>query len=156
MNNLQEIVYKESYKSTQDSVINDFYLPCLSSSIKYDRAVGYFSSGIFNLIHVALSEFYNNGGKIRIICSPELTNADFEAVSQGIETDLSITEKSLENDLKDFDEVFGQNVPSSLLKAFIEKGFVEIRFAVPTSGEGIYHSELRPRQFFSICRRSAR
>ena len=142
MNSLQDIVYKESYKSTQDSVIDDFYLPCLSSSIKYDRAVGYFSSGIYNLIHVALSDFYKNGGKIRIICSPELNNADFEAVSQGVETDLSVTEKSLENDLRDFDEVFGQNVPSSLLKAFIEKGFVEIRFAVPTSGEGIYHPKL--------------
>ena len=37
---------KVQYRSTEEDVVEDFYVPVLSESVQYDRAVGYFSSNI--------------------------------------------------------------------------------------------------------------
>ena len=45
---LKELSLKKSYDPSIDGgdVINDFYIPCLSLSIKYDRCSAYFSSAV--------------------------------------------------------------------------------------------------------------
>ena len=61
-----------SYSSGQSDLLRDFYLPCLSRAVKYDRAAGFFRSSVFNLVGIVLSDFALRGGKMRLICSPPL------------------------------------------------------------------------------------
>src|SRR5690606_28078332 len=76
-------VFQPVYSKTRNEVYNDFYKPCMENSIKYDRVTGYFGSSVFKVINPALKDFVLNDGKIRIICSPILTDEDFEAISNG-------------------------------------------------------------------------
>lgn len=46
---LQDISFLDTYWSGENDLINEFYIPCLSESIEYCRAVGYFSSSILSL-----------------------------------------------------------------------------------------------------------
>ena len=42
---------KTKYKSLNDDVLSDFYIPVLANSIEYKRAVGYFSSKNINRLY---------------------------------------------------------------------------------------------------------
>ena len=39
---LSELTIKDEYRSSNCSIIRDFYIPCLEQSIVYKRAVGFF------------------------------------------------------------------------------------------------------------------
>jgi len=142
LNRLDHLSLKSSYSTSQDSMVDDFYAPCLANSLRYDRAVGYFSSAVFILIHAALGKFIENGGKIRIICSPELNNEDAEAIKSGASNVNEIIEKSIESDLTDWNKTFENGIPSNLLRKLIEHKILDFRFAVPLTGKGIYHPKV--------------
>ena len=40
----KDVNIKISYDSSVDNILNDFYIPILSHSIKYSRITGFFSS----------------------------------------------------------------------------------------------------------------
>lgn len=76
---LRDITYKSSYsKANNDDIAGTFYIPTLAISKRYDRATGYFGSTIFLLSWEGLKPFIINNGKMRIICSPYLSNEDFK------------------------------------------------------------------------------
>ena len=77
---LRTVPFRENYSSSGSSLLNEFYIPALSNAITYDRATGYFSSAILALAPVAFSEFVGRGGKMRMLCSPHLSEADAEAI----------------------------------------------------------------------------
>lgn len=85
MSTLTELQLKQAYHKPEDDIARAFYLPCLAAARTYDRAVGYFSSAIYALAWPSLREFVDNGGKIRIICSPVLSTDDATAMSEGYE-----------------------------------------------------------------------
>ena len=41
---LQELILKRAYDSDSDDILNDFYIPILSNSVRYRRLAGFFSS----------------------------------------------------------------------------------------------------------------
>ena len=89
------------YQTLRNDVIQDFYIPCLSESVKYDRAVGFFSSSILLQITQGLAMFAKNGGKMRLIISPRLEKKDYEAISAGYDMKKIAEDKVSEN----FDEL---------------------------------------------------
>jgi superfamily II DNA or RNA helicase len=97
--NLKNVYLKDTYWSGEDNLIYNFYLPCLNNSIAYDRAVGFFSSSIFNYISDGLYQFIINGGKMRIVCSTKLSENDIKQIKQGYEI-KTILEKNLETQVE--------------------------------------------------------
>ena len=83
MAGLIEIPLRRAYHKPEDDIARDFYLPAVAVSNAYDRAVGYFSSTIFLLAWPSLKAFVTNGGKMRLICSPVLSDADHDAMREG-------------------------------------------------------------------------
>jgi hypothetical protein len=65
--------------------VRDFYVPCLLNSTHYDRAVGYFRSSIYALVGEAMIEFADRGGRMRLVCSPDLEAEDIESIARGYE-----------------------------------------------------------------------
>ena len=47
---LQDIALKTEYRSFQDDIAQDFYIPALKQAVRYKRAVGFFSSSILSMI----------------------------------------------------------------------------------------------------------
>lgn len=68
--------------STAD-LIADFFVPALAHSIRYDRGVGYFSSGWLRIAAKGMVQFAANGGRARWVTSPILASADWEALQAG-------------------------------------------------------------------------
>lgn len=80
---LRQLTFKGVYKSDQDNILEDFYVPALSCAIRYDRAVGYFSASAINHAAQALSAFIGSGGQARLILGAFTDQGDMEAVLAG-------------------------------------------------------------------------
>jgi len=81
---LRTLSLQSVYKSDQDSILEDFYLPTLSVAKSYDRAVGFFSASTISYAAQALSIFVRNDGCIRLILGAFADSRDIEAVNQGL------------------------------------------------------------------------
>jgi superfamily II DNA or RNA helicase len=128
---LKSIKYKSYYsKSNGDNVAKDFYIPSLSCSKRYDRATGYFGSTIYILAWSALKEFVDNGGRMRIICSPYLSEKDQDAIEEGYSMKQANSVQIINDELRD---IFGKNslsAPERVLACLISLGIIEIKIAI--------------------------
>lgn len=80
---LRDHAFRRAYHKPEDDVAGEFYLPAVRAAVRYDRAVGFFSSTIFLLAWPSLKAFCAAGGKMRLICSPVLSDEDHEAMREG-------------------------------------------------------------------------
>jgi superfamily II DNA or RNA helicase len=71
------------YSSDVDDLVADFYIPAMRGAATYDRLTGFFSSGALLLYWPAMRDFVAREGRIRMLCSPRLTNADIEGMQLG-------------------------------------------------------------------------
>ncbi len=63
------------YRTGESEPVEDFYRPCLFHSTEYKRAVGYFRSSVFLIVGPATIEFARRGGRMRLVCSPCISDA---------------------------------------------------------------------------------
>lgn len=97
---------KSNYESGIDDLLNDFYIPVLSESIKYDRIAGYFSSTSLAISAKGIANLIKNSGRMRLIASPHFTEQDLKTIesvenepTKYIEEILTKEISSIENDL---------------------------------------------------------
>ncbi len=131
---LRDYNFQVSYSKDSDNIAESFYLPCLSSATRYDRISGYFGSTIYILAWSALKSFVKNGGKMRIICSPFLTEEDQKAIEDGQESRrTAILKASLQKELEAlFDNDF-LKAPSRALACLIAMEVIDLKIAVGKS-----------------------
>ena len=72
---------KARYVSGEDNLGTDFFAPCLSRCVEYDRAAGFFSSSALKVWSQALTRIVQDTVQIRLLISPELSVRDKEALS---------------------------------------------------------------------------
>src|SRR4051794_20831395 len=80
---LRELQLKKAYHKPEDDIATAFYLPAIAAATRYDRAVGFFSSSIYLLAWPSLKQFVAAGGRMRLICSPVLSDDDHVALRNG-------------------------------------------------------------------------
>ncbi len=83
MSALTSLALSTSYHKGTCDIAGDFYMPCMDRAIRYDRAVGFFNSTIYALAWSSLNAFVERGGRMRIICSPLLSEEDAKALDDG-------------------------------------------------------------------------
>lgn len=129
---LNDFNFKPDYNKAFDNIADEFYLPCMKSSCLYQRISGYFGSTIYILAWDALKEFINNSGKIKIICSPNLSPNDLEAIKEGNEAKSDdVIKKVLDDEVNELFESDYLIKPARILACLIANGVIEIKFAVP-------------------------
>jgi len=140
--NLSNVAIKSIYSTSQDDLMQDFYVPCLSNSTHYDRIAGYFSSAIFSLAPMALSSFISNGGRIRLLCSPNLSHVDKSAL-QNRDNVEKISIEQIKDDLRNISESgnIGESL-TSLMANLVSSEIIQLKIAIPESGNGIYHDKM--------------
>lgn len=143
---LLNIDYKQTYNKIDDNIAKDFYLPSMSNSVCYDRMSGYFGSTIFIIAWDALKDFVSNNGKMRLICSPILSDDDINAIHQG---EKALTDNILSNHLqKELETIWASEVlrkPFQVLSALISKGVIEVKIAygsVHPSMKQLFHDKV--------------
>jgi DNA phosphorothioation system restriction enzyme len=135
---------KISYRSeNEDEIIHDFYIPVLSQAVSYKRAVGFFSSSILIQISKGISKLIENGGTIKIVASPELTEDDIEAIVTGYEMRETVMERALMRKLyepvdKKQEERF------NYIAHLIANRQLDIKIALMDGGKtnGMYHEKI--------------
>src|SRR2546427_3313907 len=80
---LRQIALEPEYNTEDNDIVAELYAPCLRSSENYDRAVGYFRANIYRELGEELLDFASKGGKVRIVCSPDIPERDEEAAREG-------------------------------------------------------------------------
>ena len=133
---LKEQTYLTSYNKAEHDIADMFYLPCMRHSNYYDRISGYFGSTIYIIAWDALREFIENGGKMRLICSPYVSDEDATALANGYSAkNNELLAESLAKEVQAlFDDPF-LTAPAKLLAYMISKGIMDIKIAVPTGNE---------------------
>lgn len=141
---LQDHIIKSEYRSLADNVIQNFYLPLLSDSIIYKRAVGYFSSTSLIEISKGISNLVKNGGRIQIVASPYLSAEDIEAMNNGYKSREQIICDSIERDLLDEELDYYSMKRLNLLANLIAEGILDIKIAFVENekGIGMYHEKM--------------
>ena len=134
---------KIDYKTLSDEVIDTFYIPVLSEAKVYKRAVGFFSSNILLQLTKGLSKFIVNGGRMKLLVSPQLTKEDYEAIKSGYDKKEYVEQKLINGfDLeKEFEQ---KNDRLGLLSYLISSGILDIRVAILEENyeSAMYHEKV--------------
>ena len=85
---LQDISIQDHYRSDRNNLIQDFYIPCLSETTLYSRAVGYFSSTSIVAVAQGLAALIEASGKMRLVASPCLFYKDKAIANQKLNLNL--------------------------------------------------------------------
>lgn len=132
---LSDFDFKTDYNKAHDNIAQDFYIPCMRSSIKYDRITGYFGSTIYIIAWNSIKDFIKNSGKIRIVCSPYIIEEDRDALSEGYSARSSEEIFSaLSTEINDMLANKDISIPSRALACFVAMGVVDVKIAVVRSG----------------------
>jgi superfamily II DNA or RNA helicase len=136
---LRDMNFKLQYRSSHDDLFDHFYKPCLNNAIKYDRASGYFTSESLKLLAEGLDVFLYNGGTIRIVANPSLTQKDIEAIEKGHAARESVIERRLIEEIELSYKTI-ENETLNVLSWLIYKGQLDIKIAFTKNGS-IYHEK---------------
>lgn len=116
------------YDTSNNNIVEEFYKPCLSNSLIYNRGVGYFTSGWISENSKGLSKFIGNGGKAKYITSPILDKNDLNPL-QGI-FDKSKIENIILKNIDNLEKNLEKET-RNLLGWLVYDGILEFRFAIP-------------------------
>lgn len=138
---LKDINVKSTYSSEEDDLLQDFYIPALSQSILYSRAVGYFSSQILVISAQGLGKFIKNDGRMRLIIGDPLEESEYLAVKKGqeIKKHLDKLELKIKGVLDSQLSELSQH-RMSLLSWMVGTGRLEIKIAL--CPKGLYHEKI--------------
>lgn len=141
---LRALTFQEEYRSDEGNVVADFYVPSLSASVLYRRAVGYFTSNSITLAMQGIAALIKNGGKMRLVASPHLTPEDIEALKLGYRSREEIITASLVSQIPTMAVSIPQNNQWECLAWMIANGLLDMKIAVPSEGDllGLYHEKL--------------
>lgn len=80
---LRDLALKAVYRTETDNLLEDFYIPALSASVQYDRAVGFFSASMLSIAAQGLSVFAQSDGKMRLIFGGTILDEEADAIQTG-------------------------------------------------------------------------
>ena len=84
------------YFLPDDNLAEDVLIPCIRAARAFDCMVGYFSSRSFTQLAPGLASFLQNPERtLRLIVSPFLTQADREAIENGLKPEAEVIEDSV-------------------------------------------------------------
>jgi len=118
-----------------DKRLQDFFIPALSESVRYDRAAGYFSSSMLAVAAAGVSRLISNGGKMRLLCGADLTEDDVRAVRQGEDLATKLVHAMKKRLFVPEDMLMHDRLKA--LAWMVATGQLEIKVVLPTDGKGV-------------------
>jgi len=128
---LQNLSLKQEYRSDRDNLVSEFFVPCLSNCMQFDRAIQFATSKSINSLSAGFKNFANNNAKIRII-----TGHRFRP------DDLSLLSKAFHEENKEkrpTEHTTNGNI--EILRKLIHNHNLEIKIAIPDTGVCVTFAE---------------
>ena len=144
---LKDCQFKDSYDSDDENILQEFYIPALSSSTEYKRMAGYFSSSVLAIAAKGISGLVRNNGRMKLIVGAKLSEADVEAIRKGSEEkEASLAEMMIES-LDNIESEFVRDHVRALAWMVANQS-LEIKVVIPinavkgSESRGIYHPKI--------------
>ncbi len=122
---LRDISLKEEYRSDRDNIVSEFFIPCLSNCIEYDRCIEYISLKSLTTLSLGFDNFAKNKAKLRIICGHRFKASDLEFISKLFSGD---TKNPLNLEIIKDSKI-------QMLQDIVNNHQIEIKIAIPNSEE---------------------
>ena len=139
---LASLTLQTEYRTGSSDPIMNLYVPCLRQSILYKRAVGYFRSSVYLVAGVAVIDFARRGGKIQLVCSPELEASDVETIRVGYLEREEIASERLIEEIERLLADPATRFQTRVLATLVAVGALEIKIAIRQSSQGLYHEKI--------------
>ncbi|MFD1253162.1 ATP-dependent RNA helicase DbpA [Devosia equisanguinis] len=133
---------KTEYRSIKESPATAFYRPCLQHSIRYKRAAGYFRSTVFFVTGGSVVEFARRGGKMLLICSPELEEGDIDAIALGYAKKSEVVVDRLTSQIDRMLSDDATAYQTRVLATLVAIGALEVKLAFRADRKGLYHEKI--------------
>lgn len=139
--NYKQMNINHSYISRGNNNIADSFLnPALKCTKEYKRSVGFFSSGVFDTIMDGILAMARNGGKMKLIASPQLSKEDVKAINLGYaQKEKKISDAFTKDFVAEIEKL--TDLRLQMLCDLIRKDILDIKIAI-TEDTGIYHDKL--------------
>ena len=122
---LRDISLKEEYRSDRDNIVSEFFIPCLSNCIEYDRCIEYISLKSLTTLSLGFDNFAKNKAKLRIICGHRFNASDLEFITKLFSDDArNILNLEIIKDSK-----------IKMLQDIVNNHQIELKIAIPNSEE---------------------
>jgi len=79
---LRDLALKQEYRSDKDDVVTEFFIPCLTNSIQYDRTIEYISVKSLSTLTFGLENIQDHHAKIRLISGHRFSTHDLNAITK--------------------------------------------------------------------------
>ena len=79
---LRDLSLKQEYRSDKDDVVSEFFIPCLSNSIQYDRTIEYISVKSLSTLTFGLENIQDHHAKIRLISGHRFSTRDLNIITK--------------------------------------------------------------------------
>ncbi len=147
MSILTDFKWKAKYTPDDGNLLKVFYLPALSSAVRYDRTTGFFKPDALAKAAIGVEELIRNNGRMRLIVGCTLDKEEVDAIERG-ESLRDTVEGSL---LKYPFQTDSPEVQDALelLAWMVTNGYLEVQIAVPCdrvtgkprAGVAIFHEK---------------
>lgn len=129
--------------TSSHNLFEEFFIPVLSRSIRYDRGVGFFSAGWLQMAASGMVVFARNSGRARWVTSPILSEADWQALQLGTVARVNeVLQRSLDAGLDNLEEALTEDTLSALAW-LVADGILDFRLALPRNKleKGMFHDK---------------
>lgn len=137
---------KSSYRTKENQLVNDFFVPCLKYCNSYQRAAGYFSSTALATWCAMLERLDSEDISISLLISPELQADDIAAIQSSTDPvkRVQILEQASDRVIDSFiNDSSNKKARLELFAWLIVSGKLHIKFAYPVhqSDSDLFHQK---------------
>ena len=140
---LRDLQLKQEYRSDRDDVVAEFFIPCLSNSIQYDRTIEFISVKSLSTLTFGLENIRDHHAKIRLVSGHRFSTSDLNAIIRLFDQ----RNRGKFNGRINLDNKIGNMIRDNKiaqLKKIIEEFKVEIKVAIPNSEyvDGVFEERM--------------
>ena len=140
---LRDLSLKQEYRSDRDDVVSEFFIPCLTNSIQYDRTIEFISVKSLSTLTFGLENIHNHHAKIRLVSGHRFGTSDLNAIVKLFDQNS----RNRFNGRINLDNKIGNLIRDSKiaqLQKIIKDFKLEIKVAIPNSEyvDGVFEERM--------------
>jgi len=140
---LRDLPLKQEYRSDRDDVVSEFFIPCLTNSIQYDRTIEFISVKSLSTLTFGLENIQDHHAKIRLVSGHRFSTSDLNSIVKLFDqhnTSRLNGRINLDNKIGNFI----QDAKIRQLKKIIEDFKLEVKVAIPNSEyvDGVFEERM--------------
>ena len=139
---LRDLPLKQEYRSDKDDVVSEFFIPCLTNSIQYDRTIEFISVKSLSTLTFGLEDIQDHHAKIRLVSGHRFSTSDLNSIVKLFDNHTSRLNGRINLDNKIGN--FIQDSKIRQLKKIIEDFKLEVKVAIPNSEyvDGVFEERM--------------